>query len=155
MKLKLEKRTLLLISIMVVLVILSMTIYFVVGNNLVRRVLFFPGRNTSSGEMRHVPKQEYVEENIELFINELILGPYSIDHLRLIPEKTKLQGLLLRNKSFLFIDFSADLIVSEQELSINTAKILELIKKNLMYNFPILEEISLSVDGQTLQMDIN
>ncbi len=155
MNLKFEKRTLILISIMIFLLIFSMTIYFVADNNLVRRVLFFPDRNNFSGEMRRVPRQESPEENIELFINELILGPYSIDHLRVIPENTRLYSILLRNRSSLYIDFSADLIVSEHELSIIHSDMLELIRKNLKYNFPILEEITLSVDGQTLKRGLN
>ena len=150
MNLKLEKRTLILISIMIFLLLISITLYFFVDNNLVRRVLFFPGRDNYSAEMRRVPRQNSLENDIELFINELILGPYNIDHLRAIPENTKLQNLLLRNSSLLYIDFSADLVVSETKLNIVQSDIIELIRKNLNYNFPILEKIILSVDGQTL-----
>ncbi len=150
MNLKLEKRTLILISIMIFLLLISITLYFFVDNNLVRRVLFFPGRDNYSAEMRRVPRQNSLENDIELFINELILGPYNIDHLRAIPENTKLQNVLLRNSSLLYIDFSADLVVSETKLNIVQSDIIELIRKNLNYNFPILEKIILSVDGQTL-----
>lgn len=150
MKLKLEKRTLILISIMVFLLIISITTFFIVENNLVRRVLFFPGRNNYSSEVRRVPRQDSLEDDVELFVNELILGPYSIDHHRVIPENTKLNNLLLRDRSFCYIDFSSDLIVSEEELNMILSDTIELIRKNLKYNFPILEEISLSVDGQTL-----
>jgi len=154
MKLHLEKRTLILISILLFLLILSLSVYFFADNNLVRRVLFFPDRNNNSGEMRRLPRQKSLEDDIELFVNEMILGPYKIDHLRIIPEKTRLQNLFLRDKSSLYIDFSADFIVTENELSIITSEMIELISKNLRYNFPILEEITLSVDGQTLQLGI-
>ena len=104
--------------------------------------------------MRRLPRQDSFEDDIELFVNEMILGPYKIDHLRIIPEKTKLQNLFFRDKSSLYIDFSADFIVTENKLSIVTSEMIELINKNLRYNFPILEEITLSVDGQTLQLGI-
>jgi len=154
MKFHLEKRTLILISILLFLLILSLSVYFFADNNLVRRVLFFPDRSNNSGEIRRLPRQKTLESDIELFLKEMILGPYKIDHLRIIPEKTRLQNLILRDKSSLYIDFSADFIVTENELSIVTSEMIELISKNLRYNFPILEEITLSVDGQTLQLGI-
>ncbi|MCK5672820.1 MAG: GerMN domain-containing protein [Spirochaetales bacterium] len=154
MTLKIDKRSLILISILLFLLLSSLLIFYIADNNLVRRVFFFPGRDTYSGEIRRVPRQKSLEDDIELFVNELILGPYNIDHLRVIPEDTRLQNLLLRNRSLLFIDFSADLIVSENELSIIQSDMLEILRENLRYNFPKLEEITLSVDGQTLQVGI-
>ena len=155
MNLKFEKSTLILISIMFFLLIFSVIMYSYVDNNLVRRVLFFPDKNNFSGEIRQLPEQESQEENIKVLINELILGPYSIDHHRTVPEKTRLHSILLRNKSTLYIDFSADLIVSVHEHGIVCSDMLKLIRKNLKYNFPILEEITLSVDGQTLLEGLN
>lgn len=154
MNLKIEKRTLILISILIFFLLISITLFFIIDNKKVRRVFFFPGRDIYSGEMHRVPRQGSLENEIELFINELILGPYNIDHRRVIPENTKLQNLFLRNRSLLYIDFSADLVVSENKHNIVQLDMLELIKKNLNYNFPILEEIILSVDGQTLQVSI-
>jgi len=154
MKLHLEKRTLILISILLFLLILSLSVYFFADNNLVRRVLFFPYGSSISGEIRRLPRQQTLEKDIELLIKEMILGPYKIDHLRIIPEKTRLQNLFLRDKSSLYIDFSADFIVTENEFIMVTSEMIDLISKNLRYNFPILEEITLSVDGQTLQLGI-
>lgn len=150
MNLKLEKIPLILISAFAIIFVSSMSIYFINDNNLVRRVLFFPGRSSYSGEVRRIPRQESVEDEVELLVRELILGPYQIDHLRAVPENTKLQTLLIRNRSLLYIDFSADLIVFEDGFSSVPSKIKELIRRNIIYNFPFLEEITLSVDGQTL-----
>ena len=149
MKLKLEKRPVILISALALLFVVSMSVYFF-NNNLVRRVLFFPGTDSFSGEMRRVPKQNTVESDVELLIKELILGPYQIDHLRAVPEDTELQNLLIRDKSLLYVDFSADLIVYDDDFSIVAEKMATLIRRNIIYNFPFLEEITLSVDGQTL-----
>lgn len=149
MKLKLKRRPVILISVLALIFVISMSVYFF-NNNLVRRVLFFPGRSSFSGEMRRVPKQNTVEGDVELLIRELILGPYQIDHLRTVPENTKLQNLLIRDKSLLYVDFSADLVVYDDNFSIVTEKMTTLIRRNIIYNFPFLEEITLSVDGQTL-----
>jgi hypothetical protein len=149
MKLKLKRRPVILISALALIFVISMSVYFF-NNNLVRRVLFFPDRSSFSGEMRRVPKQNTVEGDVELLIRELILGPYQIDHLRTVPENTKLQNLLIRDKSLLYVDFSADLVVYDDNFSIVTEKITILIRRNIIYNFPFLEEITLSVDGQTL-----
>lgn len=149
MKLKLKRKPVILISVLALIFVISMSAYFF-DNNLVRRVLFFPGRSSFSGEMRRVPKQNTVEGDVELLIRELILGPYQIDHLRTVPENTKLQNLLIRDKSLLYVDFSADLVVYDDNFSIVTEKMTTLIRRNIIYNFPFLEEITLSVDGQTL-----
>lgn len=149
MKLKLKRKPVILISVLALIFVISMSAYFF-DNNLVRRVLFFPGRSSFSGEMRRVPKQNTVEGDVELLIRELILGPYRIDHLRTVPENTKLQNLLIRDKSLLYVDFSADLVVYDDNFSIVTEKMTTLIRRNIIYNFPFLEEITLSVDGQTL-----
>ena len=98
MNLKLEKTPLILISVFAILSVLSMSIYFF-NNNLIKRVLFFPGRSNFSGEMRRIPRQDNVEADVELLIRELILGPYKIDHQRAVPENTKLQNLLIRNRT--------------------------------------------------------
>ena len=150
MRQKLERIPLILISVFAIIFVLSMFIYFINNNNLVRRVLFFPGRNNYSGEVRRIPRQESVEDEVELLVRELILGPYQIDHQRTVPENTKLQNILIRNRSLLYIDFSADLIVFNDEFSIVPSEMKELIRRNIIYNFPFLEEITLSVDGQTL-----
>ena len=150
MNLKLEKRPVILISVLVLLFVISTSAYFF-DNNYVRRVLLFPGRSSFSGEMRRVPRQDTVEADVELFISELILGPYNIDHQRSVPKNTKLQNLLIRDKSLLYVDFSADLIVYDDEFSIPSLIMVTLIRQNIMYNFPFLEKINLSVDGQTLQ----
>lgn len=149
MNLKLEKRPVILISVLVILFIISVSVFFF-NNKYIKRVLFFPGRSSFSGEMRRVPVKDTVEANVELLINELILGPYKIDHLRSVPENTKLQNLLVRDKSLLYVDFSADLLVYDDGFSIVLSKMTELIRLNIAYNFPFLEKITLSVDGQTL-----
>lgn len=150
MNLKLEKRTIILISILIFLLITSLLTFFIADNNLVKRVLFFPDKDVVRGEMRRLPRQSSLENDIELLVNEMILGPYSIDHTRIIPETTRLQNLLLRDKSLLFIDFSADFIVAENKLNMVPLEMIELIKRNLKYNFPVLEKITISVDGQPL-----
>ncbi len=145
-----NKKTLILVSVFVFLLLFSVAAYFFNGNRTVRRVFFFPGRSSYTGEMRRLPAQSSVEESVELFVKELILGPFLIDHLRAVPENTHLQNLLIRDKSLLYIDFSADFIVHEDGFTILPEEMKVLIKKNIVYNFPFLKQISISVDGQSL-----
>jgi hypothetical protein len=152
MNLKLGKFSYILAAIFILLFVLSILMFFLVDNTLARRVLFFPGMKSSSGETRRVPTQDSVEEDIEVFINELILGPYNINHIRALPESTRLQNVFLRDSSLLYIDFSADLILGDNGFSMNILNMTEIINKNLEYNFPFLKEIMLSVDGQILKI---
>ncbi|MCF6334448.1 MAG: GerMN domain-containing protein [Spirochaetales bacterium] len=150
MNLKKNKITLLFISVFAFLLLFSTAFYIINGSRTIRRVLFFPGRTNYSGEVRRLPLQASVEDDVELFVKELILGPFQIDHSRVVPENTNLKNLMIREKSLLYIDFSADFIVHEDEFTILPEEMKILIKKNIVYNFPFLKQISISVDGQSL-----
>jgi hypothetical protein len=108
MNLRLERKSLVLLSIFVFVLTISILLYFITGNDLVKRVFFFPGMTNYSGEIRRIPRQASLEDDVELFVKELILGPYSIEHFMVIPENTKLHTLFLRDRSVVYIDFSAD-----------------------------------------------
>ena len=132
------------------LLLISFFLYFIFSGNITYRVLFFPKEFTYefSGELRRLPKRKTVEENIHLVVDELILGPIDIHSARVLSEKVKLNSILFRNKK-LYLDFSPDIIITEYDVHLSFNEILEGIKKTLIFNFPDLDEIIISVGGET------
>ncbi|RKX78973.1 MAG: hypothetical protein DRP87_04785 [Spirochaetes bacterium] len=127
----------------------SLIIYFGQANLRVERTLFFPIELTGklNGEMRRLPLRKGKEENIELFIEELILGPRKIENARLLPEETDIRYLLLRGDK-LFIDFDSDILFREEQVSLSLKEIIDILKKTLKFNFNFIKEIHITIMGQ-------
>lgn len=146
-----SKLTLVLLSALIIALVGSLSIYFFIDNVHVTRTFFFPERTGRlSGEIRRLPEQKSSEAKIELFVNELILGPFSIDHERLVPENTKLLSLMFRDGNTVYLDFSADLVVHDDSSILSLGEMVLGIKKNIFYDFPFVKKIIVSVDGEQL-----
>ncbi len=127
----------------------SLLFFFLFGNNKAGRVLFFTDEITGdiTGEVRQISLRNSQEDNIEFLLKELILGPVKLSNTRVIPGKTRLKSVLLRNGT-LYIDFSRDIIFIENDVSLNFTKILDVIQRTIRFNFPEINEITILVDGE-------
>ena len=114
-----------------------------------RRVLFFPNGVTGEldGEEHYIPRRPEQEEAITLFVKELILGPKTLGSIRVLPLRTEIEMLLLRNGELL-IDFSPEILDVERDLSISFGDVLEMTEYNIRYNFPRVKKITITVAGQ-------
>ena len=81
-----------------VMLLISIFFFMFRENNDVNRVIFFPevtfaseiDEKIYSVEKRVLPYMSSLEENVELYVNELILGPIRPDHAEIIPKNTRL-----------------------------------------------------------------
>lgn len=114
-----------------------------------RRVLFFP--NGVTGELRgeeHVlPREREREAQIELFLEELILGPNTLGAVRIFPAETDIELLMLRDRE-LYVDFSPEILEVEEQVSLSFDDVLEMTQYNMNYNFPYLRSVTITVSGQ-------
>ncbi len=134
--------------------LISLFLYFFIDNVHVTRTFFFPGRNgTLSGETRRLPHQKTKEAEIQQFVEELILGPVNIDHNRLVPENTRLLTLMYRPKNTVYLDFSADFVVHDTSMLLNSEEMVSGIKKNITYNFPFVKRVIIAVNGEQLHTE--
>ncbi len=147
-----SRLSLVLISALVLVLAVSLSAYFIIDNVHISRTFFFPDRRGGmTGETRRLPDRKSGEERIEQLVEELILGPFDIDHNRLIPKDTRLISIMLRNKDTVYLDFSADFVISAGSVSLSYPEIISGIERNIRYNFPYVKSIIISVEGEQLK----
>ncbi|MDC7228190.1 MAG: GerMN domain-containing protein [Spirochaetales bacterium] len=115
----------------------------------VERVLFFPdeeGRELH-GELRRLPVRDSRAGNIELYINEIILGPATIDLYRLIPQGVKLESLLVDDE-VLYLGFSENLVTTAENVPMSFNGIIEGVEKAVVFNFPEIKEVKTAIGGE-------
>ncbi|MEW5815802.1 MAG: hypothetical protein AB1798_10475, partial [Spirochaetota bacterium] len=63
--------------------------------------MFFPGELNQKlrAEIRNLPRMKSREASLEIYVKEILLGPVRIDDARLLPKDTKIETIMLREKS--------------------------------------------------------
>ncbi|OQA62885.1 MAG: hypothetical protein BWY39_01397 [Spirochaetes bacterium ADurb.Bin269] len=138
-------RIFILSAIVAVLVVLVLSIVF--DSSTRKYTLFFP--ELSSGkikrEIRNLPAVKGTEEQLELFVSELLLGSLSPDLGALYPRSSTLTSCIVRQKSA-YINLSSAALMPEDSFA-DPRQVYELFKKNVCTNFRNIDRIYLYVDG--------
>jgi len=100
-----------------ILLLLSMIFFLFGGNEQTTRVLFFPRYRTADcvGEERVLPVKETTEQEIELLLKEILLGPFDVNSVSVVPRDVQLRTVMLRGNR-LFVDFSEDIVFQDKYL---------------------------------------
>ncbi len=138
-------------------VILLISIFFFIfrEDNDVKRTIFFPevtfateiDEKSYSGEERVMPYLASYEENVELYVNEVILGPIRPNHAEIIPKNTKLLTIMLRDNA-LYINLSGNSLLDSENTILNAAERVNAIGSNIKYNFKNIKSIYIFINGQ-------
>ena len=114
-----------------------------------QKVLFFPNGVTGeiAGEEHLLPREPSREATVHAFLEELILGPHTLGAVPVFPEDTEIELLMLRDRR-LYVDFSPQILQSEQEMTVSFDDTLSIVTHNLRYNFPAIRTITYTVAGQ-------
>ncbi len=128
---------------------LSLVLYIFTGSSYVNRVLFFPveGSLHLAGELRRLPKEDRNEDNIELLVDELILGPVDLSFKKLLPKDTTVRTCMLRDRT-VYLDLSPELIVNQEGTELSVDESLLGIERSIRYNFPGVEDVIFFIDGE-------
>jgi len=135
---------------------LSLALFLLFADNHQEVVLFFPNDSNHrlTGESRVIPRHGTIEENLTTLVDGLILGPEKLQHDRALPRATQIRSLMLR-KGVLYIDFSPDILFPEQETSLGFIESLTAVKKTITFNYPEIDRILITVDGQEPKSEIH
>ena len=116
----------------------------------VRRVFWFPDttRTTLNAELRFIPYRDDRGNEIELYLRELRLGPARMGSVPFLPREVKFSSIILSDDDRLFIDFSPNFIVREEETEFSLEDVTSTISENVLHNFPFLSEIVYTIGGQ-------
>lgn len=129
--------------------LLSLSLYFFLDGHLTRTTLFFPDQISKklSGETRFLPFGADKERNIELLVEEILLGPARNENLKLVPRGGQVGSLLLRGDR-VYLDLTAEIVLPDKEVVFTTAEALKAIKEAVLYNFHDVREVTITVAGQ-------
>ena len=145
---KQKRLTLILAGTWTFLLLLSMIFFFFGGNEKETRVLFFPRYRTADcvGEERVLPRKKTPELEIELLLKEILLGPFDVNSVPVVPRDVQLRTVLLRDNR-LFVDFSEDIVFRDVNSTLSFEEALECINRSIQFNFPVVEKIVYTVNG--------
>lgn len=109
--------------------------------------------DTAGGSVHHewrlLPEKETREERIELLIREVMLGPVSLGAVPVVPEDTRLQGVILdTDTDTVYLDFSRELVLNGEEEGMSYEIAIDYISRNIRHNCRHIGEIVVTVEGQ-------
>ncbi|MFW5710394.1 MAG: GerMN domain-containing protein [bacterium] len=132
----------------------SVLLFFLHGTDMQRQVLFFPEYRSSvcSGEARRLPTKPTMEKEIEQLVKEILLGPFDVNYVAVLPQETSIRTIMLRNKQ-LYIDFSVDVVFQESESRLSFEEALNCVRKSLVFNYPQIDRIVFTVNGEQPKFD--
>jgi hypothetical protein len=127
----------------------SLVMFYNQDTKIRRKVFFFPQYRSSkvTGESRNLPVRGSMEENIELLIREILLGPVDVTHVHIFPEGTMLRTVMLRDMR-LYIDLSVDAILGRKKSELGFEESVDVLKRTISYNFPSIESFLVTIDGE-------
>ncbi len=134
--------------------VISLTLFFLTHDGMVERVIFFPRHREQviEGEPRRLPVKESTEKDIQLLVEETILGPFNINYDRLFPLDTKARSIILRDGK-LYLDFSMDPVLQQEGSVLSLPEKIGALKRTILFNFPSIELITVTFRGQTPKME--
>ncbi len=142
-------------SLLVLVFLLSLLLYLAQNSRWQPRILFFRNagfasdlslaRSRLAGEKRFLPAQGFLELDVELLLNELILGPTDHEHERILPKDIRVKSIIERD-FVVFVDLSKEILFSRTDIDLD--EMIESIGNTLFFNFPRIREIHVFVEGQ-------
>ena len=132
----------------VFLLILSLTLY-IVTKPWYPRVLFFPEAATGElvGERRFLPTRRGLTSQIELYLQELILGPSDPLLTRIMSGDVRIQSVIARDGK-VYVSLSREIIAPQPEARLSFDQSLQAIANGVLFNFPAVRNLHLLVEGQ-------
>jgi len=129
--------------------LLSLLFFFLVGNGMTSRVLFFPGLGAHRvvAEERLIPRHRSFEENVTAAAEEVLLGPARNDALRLFPRGARVISTFVTGRT-LVMDLSPLVLLDDAEVPLKGAAALDTLARSLRFNFPRIREVDFYIDGQ-------
>jgi len=138
-----------------IILLISIFTFIFRENNDVKRVFFFPEvtfvteveEKIYSSEERIMPFIGDTEKDIELFVNEIILGPIRPDHGEIIPKNTQLLTTIVRD-DVLYLNFSGNALLNSENTVLDIGERINTIGSNIKHNFTGIKNIYICVNGQ-------
>ena len=128
--------------------------YLVAGAGEATRTLFFPlstrmGLPDSAslrGETRSLPNKKNIEEDVQLLVEDLVLGPLLPENAPFLPPATRIESVVY-DRGKLYINISRDFVEENPEW-VSIEDQLQAVANTVLFNFPRIKNLFLFIDGQ-------
>ena len=129
--------------------VLSLALFFLVGNSRVARILYFPSSTGSRtlAELRLVPRHAGLEASIREAADSALLGPTRPDADRLFPRGATVTAVMVSGRT-LYVDLTPQVLVDDPEVPLKTEAALNVLTRSLRLNFPRFAQVVYLIDGQ-------
>ena len=126
----------------------SVVVYAGRSARFVEAVAWFPGifDDDLAPERRVVPRRRSAEEQAEVLIEELLLGPVSFDRGQLVPEGSRLNAVMLRN-GILYVSLSEVVVALADTDDLPLDQVMEAIERTIRSNLTGVESVEITVGG--------
>lgn len=116
-------------------------------------ILFYPADNLEvlSAEIRNVPPVSGQESRMLQVVQELLLHPASVNLNPVVPEGVRVNFLIYNNVArIVYLDLSSELVIIDRATGNypEDKAMLSIIEQNLLYHFPKLDKIQITVDSK-------
>ncbi len=137
------------LSIMVLTLLVSLVLFAIFQPDMDGRVFYYPDNSGTriGSERRGIPHRQDIEGQIMVFLEELVLGPVDLELTRTAPRGMSFRHAALRGKTA-YIDMDKSILKIEKELPISFDQALDNIRYNILFNFPGIEELIFTIEGQ-------
>jgi hypothetical protein len=122
---------------------------FLGGRHWARRTLFFPEISSQKlvGETRFLPRRRSLEQDVQLLVEEVILGPEMPMHRPLLPRETRLLSVLARQRR-VYLSLSQGILQQGGEAPFAPGEALQALANVILFNFPRIRRLELLIEGQ-------
>ena len=141
---------------LLVIFLISLLLYIEFNIHKTNRIFFFPDHQSGNtiGEIRKIPGIPFKkEENMDIFIKELLLGPINMKLDPLFTTGTKLEKILYRDK-IVYIDLNFMALFPDKRAVHGFRDSILLIEKNIKFNFPYVKRVIVTILGQKPEISV-
>ena len=126
--------------------IIISVLFFLLGINGTKKTFVFPSveKNKYIVESRRL-SNEYINP-VEYYICELLLGSQTERTQSLFPTGTKLKNCICEG-NILYVNLSKEMINRDDHMNISMRESVDLLRKNILNNFPSITLVEVFVDG--------
>ncbi|WP_124032234.1 GerMN domain-containing protein [Olavius algarvensis spirochete endosymbiont] len=119
------------------------------------RVFYYPVNTGAKikSELRVIPIRENVEEQLAVFLEELLLGPASLELTKTLAKGTAINNVAIVEK-IAYVDFSRQILNTEKELPISYDEAFDNIRHNIEFNFSRIEKVVFTIEGRQVNKSL-
>ena len=135
-------------ALLLVALLIALFLYLVFPPARVARTAFFPGTASDllSGERRLIPRSGDDLREIEILLEEMLLGPASINHRPIVPRGVFARSVILTGPD-IYVDLDDEALLDAGLSNEQVRLAMAAIEQTLTYNYRQVERVEITIGG--------